>query len=178
MTPLYWSVVIPLILGFVIPTYYSNLLKTEFEGVYYYDEVHTSLLNRYIHMFFMMFTSYGFLLSVPSFFSFRAYDANYVQLSIYLYYVFHYATFDASTALLVAFHYLPVLYLAMVTYNLFSNANNVFKFGLCVSTVALLIQELFGHYIGGDKPSRVEGVVNAIFYAVYSSSYTLKTIVC
>ena len=39
--------------------------------------------------------------------------------------------------------------------------------GLSISVSALLFQEVFGHYLGGDIPSRWEAIPNAILYAKY-----------
>ena len=33
----------------------------------------------------------------------------------------------------------------------------------------MYLQEVFGHYIGGDAPSRVEAIPNAILYAPFYS---------
>lgn len=41
--------------------------------------------------------------------------------------------------------------------------------GLITSTISLTVQELLGHYVGGDDPSRFEGILNAILYAPLSS---------
>ena len=41
--------------------------------------------------------------------------------------------------------------------------------GLLISFIALICQEFYGHYLGGDDPSRPEGVLNAIMYAKFYS---------
>ena len=46
----------------------------------------------------------------------------------------------------------------------------LFKKGLLYSTLGLTFQEGFGHWLGGDIPSRPEAVLNAIVYAMYFSS--------
>ena len=52
------------------------------------------------------------------------------------------------------------------------NSPNIYLLGkgLMISTTALTIQEVFGHYLGGDIPSRVEAIPNAILYAIYFST--------
>ena len=45
--------------------------------------------------------------------------------------------------------------------------------GLVISYYALFIQEIIGHYLGGDEPSRIEGVINAVLYAPYFGSKEL-----
>ena len=49
----------------------------------------------------------------------------------------------------------------------------LFKTGLIISSSALIFQELFGHWVGGDIPSRVEAIPNAILYAKYFSLHHL-----
>ena len=51
-----------------------------------------------------------------------------------------------------------------------------FKFalkGVGISTMSLLIQEFIGHYIGGDNPSRLEAVPNAVMYSVFFANREL-----
>ena len=48
---------------------------------------------------------------------------------------------------------------------------NMFWHGFLVSFIALGCQEFFGHYLGGDDPSRPEAVPNAIVYATLFSTW-------
>ena len=50
---------------------------------------------------------------------------------------------------------------------------SILKTGLIVSSSALIFQELIGHWVGGDIPSRVEAIPNAILYAKYFSLHHL-----
>ena len=47
----------------------------------------------------------------------------------------------------------------------------LFLHGFVTSFLSLLFQEIVGHYMGGDIPSRPEGVLNAILYSVIYSTY-------
>ena len=47
------------------------------------------------------------------------------------------------------------------------------KTGLMISSSALIFQELIGHWVGGDIPSRVEAIPNAILYAKFFSLHHL-----
>ena len=42
-------------------------------------------------------------------------------------------------------------------------------YGFSISFIALVFQEIAGHYYGGDDPSRLEAIPNAIIYAMYFS---------
>ena len=56
--------------------------------------------------------------------------------------------------------------------NLFANYRSTFPLlirGLFYSTLGLTFQEIFGHWLGGDIPSRVEAIPNAILYAKFFS---------
>ena len=44
---------------------------------------------------------------------------------------------------------------------------NLFKHGFICSSISLICQEIFGHYMGGDDPSRFEAIPNAVMYATY-----------
>jgi hypothetical protein len=69
------------------------------------------------------------------------------------------------------FYYLPLKY-AINEYKIHDPSSLrwwLFKKGFITSFLALGFQEGIGHYIGGDIPSRPEGVLNAIVYAMYFS---------
>lgn len=56
--------------------------------------------------------------------------------------------------------------------NICKSSPNIYLFGkgFFIATTALAIQEVFGHHLGGDIPSRVEAIPNAILYAIYFST--------
>jgi hypothetical protein len=68
--------------------------------------------------------------------------------------------------------YYPVFIVSNELYN-----RNIYKYGrrycmlvgLVIACSALFMQEIIGHYIGGDQASRLEGIPNAILYAPYYS---------
>ena len=71
--------------------------------------------------------------------------------------------------LLVAFYYMFPLYFA-IRHSEYNYDNTfLFRKGLKIMTIALIFQEIFGHYLGGDPPSRMEAIPNAILYAMYYS---------
>ena len=45
--------------------------------------------------------------------------------------------------------------------------------GVGIATTSLLIQEFIGHYLGGDNPSRLEAVPNAVMYSVFFANREL-----
>ena len=70
--------------------------------------------------------------------------------------------------------YFPTVLLAIDNY--VGGVNDILL-GLGISTTALVFQEVVGHKLSGDPPSRPEAVFNAILYAMYFSANSLKNIV-
>ena len=130
------------------------------DGVAYYGEVHTSALNRFIHTLGMPFTAYGALVFVPRVLAMR--NPARLPLAAFAFYVAHYLPMSLWVTLGVAGLYLFPLVLAVYC------ERGVWH-GLAVCSAALLFQEVFGHWVGGDAPSRLEGIPNAIVYAPYFS---------
>jgi hypothetical protein len=76
----------------------------------------------------------------------------------------HFIRINLQVGLVFALFYYIVL--RCVKYYYRNNLKNIL-IGLGISIVALVIQETLGHQYGGDEPSRLEGVPNAIMYANY-----------
>lgn len=152
-------------------------MKNGIEGIEHYGEIHTTLQNCLVHLIFMPFTIYGIITWFPIFVGLNKYQSIYFRRYIFILYIFHYLSIDIYTALQVFLLYLPFIYIANLHCILTEKDINSFIRGLCVSFVALNIQELFGHYLGGDKPSRVGSIPNAILYAPYNSIHGIKDIV-
>ena len=126
----------------------------------------------------MPFTIYGMLLWIPntllylrghqySYFDKRLLGLN-IQRYLYIAYMTHYLFINFRIGLLVLFVYAFPLYYARKRY-IDSIYSNHILYGLSISTISLTIQEIFGHYYGGDGPSRPEATFNAILYATYFS---------
>ena len=145
---------------------------TGIEGVRYYAEVHQSYWNSVIHTIGMPFTYMGFNISVPALLNLSSEKARVLQMCFYLAYMSHYATISVPVAAVTSIIYYYVvkashwLYVRQITMN---DRFWVMLQGLSISVLALICQEYFGHYIGGDDPSRTEGVFNAILYAKFYS---------
>ena len=80
---------------------------------------------------------------------------------------------DLLTGVIVAICYFPSQELAMEH---MMNSKNILKtslYGFSVATLALTIQEVFGHWLCGDPPSRIEAIPNAIWHAGYYSIWHL-----
>lgn len=165
-----------LIGGLLIPSilnYYGVLVGQK--GVDYYGEVHTTFHNSMVHTIFMPITIYGMLLWIPSVLTYICnvphnklmVTHKVIQLSFYFAYMTHYITINIGVGILLMMIYSVPLYFAQRLY--ITNSSNYFLYGLTISTISLIIQEVFGHYYGGDKPSRPEAIFNAILYAVYFS---------
>lgn len=158
-----------IICGILIP----NLLKLcgikiGQEGVDYYAEVHTTKLNSYIHTFFMPFTIYGMFLWIPQFLNLGFYNSIRFNICLYISYMTHYMIINPLIGVILCIFYFIPLLLSYVTY-MRINIHKLLYIGLSVSTIALVIQEVFGHWYAGDPPSRFEAIFNAILYAPYYS---------
>ena len=134
------------------------------EGVNYYGEIHQSSLNKVIHGLCMPITTYGLILSVPVLLTLNNLEANIFRVWIYYFYLGLYYRINSFYATLFGIIYIYPVYLANKNYQY--NLKTLLK-GLSISFCSLFIQEYIGHYLGGDDPSRPEGVLNAILYASY-----------
>lgn len=141
--------------------HYTPLL-TGRPGVDYYAEAHRSPWNATIHAVGMPFTAYGGLIVAGHLLrsSVGSGSAPVAQQRVFLAYMAHYAAIDPLVAFCVFAIYGPVLMLARRDWQ-------HLVWGICVMATALFLQEALGHYIGGDMPSRGEGVLNAVVYAVF-----------
>ena len=140
------------------------------KAVNYYGEIHTSQLNKIIHGLFMPLTMYGFLLSIPVILDLDKLYAYILRVWVFYFYLGLYYQIDTFYTILFAIIYYYPFKFANIDYkkNVYTLMN-----GLCISFYSLIIQEYVGHYFGGDKFSRLEGVLNAIFYAPYFGSREL-----
>ena len=138
------------------------------EGVDYYAEVHESRLNSYIHTVFMPLTIYGMYLWIPRVFNLSLYDSINFDICIYAAYMTHYIFINPVVGMFTCILYFIPLVFAYVTH-MRINMSKIFYIGISVSTIALVIQEVFGHWISGDPFSRFEAIFNAMLYAPYYS---------
>ena len=139
------------------------------EGVEYYAEVHTTRWNAYIHTIGMPFTIYGMLLWIPALLCKSSYDANRLQRSLYIMYMCHYLIINVYITLGIMLMYITPLILSIEKVYGNYDRKYLFTYGFSISFIALVFQEIAGHYYGGDEPSRLEAIPNAIIYAIYFS---------
>lgn len=138
-------------------------VATGMDGVDYYGEVHNAALNRWVHTLLMPVAAYGALLWMgdllaPPFTPRR----GYVQVGAYFFYLAHYVTISVKVAAAVALVYAVPLALAV-------SSPHGFLRGLTFFVAALLMQEIGGHWLSGDPPSRPDAAFNAALYAPYFS---------
>ena len=165
----YLPYVLPIFLGIVSHPILKQIgMSVGIPGVNYYAEVHTSSLNSYIHSIFMPFTIFGILLWFPCLFSTSIIKQNHIRVGLYLGYITHYLLIDMYVAFLVMLWYIPSLFYSIYYTNIWTHKMRK-KRGFIIATVALIIQEYFGHFLGGDDPSRIVAIPNAILYACYYS---------
>lgn len=131
-------------------------------AVEYYAEVHQTMWNKAIHTLMMPWTVYGVMSWFPCALGRKWRSAGYFtdQLWIYIFFVAHYFVMSPVVAIIVAAIYGP-----MIVYS----GECPPKIGAVIMVAALLFQEIVGHMWGGDPPSRLVGVPNAILVSVFFS---------
>lgn len=169
----------PVYMGLIVPSILSLFgVYIGQRGVNYYGEVHSTFHNAMVHTICMPFTIYGMLLWIPNTLLYltghntMTYQNRLIgrdiQRYLYIMYMTHYLTISFKIGISLIILYSIPLYYANTKYIENINSNHI-VYGLSVSTFFLTVQEVFGHYYGGDDPSRPEAIFNAILYATYFS---------
>ena len=149
------------------------------QGVEYYREAHLMPWNAWTHSLVMPISTYGVLITIPSIFNLTPENAKLLINVLYCLWMGHYLRVNVLGAFLYFFMYFYTVYRATNVYKhdyLFhSKPNYIINWygcakGICIATAGLTFQEIVGHQVGGDIPSRPEAVPNAILYAMYFSS--------
>ncbi len=157
-------------LGFLTQPIFNILgIYTGVKAIDYYGEVHQSKWNSLIHTLGMPFTYYGLLIFVPGILCLNKKNTRLLQLFFYPYFISYYLTLDIFVGCVVALCYLPSQIAAMNYHRYSFNRIVTTMYGFMVAFIALSIQEIFGHWLGGDPPSRIEAIPNAIWHAGFYS---------
>lgn len=143
-------------------------IYTGMRGVKYYSEAHKRVLNKVIHCLCMPLTFYGMSHWVPGILQYIVkkiypkydFDHKKFNLAVIGFYVGHYLRIKPSSALIFFLLY------GNITIDTIDKKRSVVN-GLTISTCSLIVQEILGHWLSGDIPSRAEGVVNSILYAPF-----------
>jgi len=143
------------------------------DGLDYYAEVHLSSWNSCVHTIGMPFTFYGISCWVPPLFNLSNKNMNKMQLYLWYLIFMHYISINFFSGLFCTLFYVYPMILAYGMVKTSSSKWLLFKHGMIYSVLALVVQEYFGHYLGGDDLSRIEAIPNAIAYSVYYSTYHL-----
>ena len=190
--------VLSTLLGIISHNYIRNYMLTGIDGVNYYGEAHLTRWNAWMHTLGMPFTIFGMVLWIPALFRLNPYFASRLMMGMYFFYGGHYLRINIfMTAIYFLLYYYPLMeginyYSTSYTNNIVAlkkksddiesltlvkkrneTFNSLLIRGLGISTIALLFQEIAGHYYGGDIPSRWEAIPNAILYAKYFSVHHL-----
>ena len=170
MNTLFMSVILGSFLGFMTQPIFNLLgVYTGEKAIKYYGEVHQSKWNSLVHTAGMPFTYYGLLIFVPGLFGLNRKKTLFFQLFFYNYFISYYATLNLTVAAIVGALYFPSQAYAMNYYKYSFNRIVTTLYGFMVAFSALTIQEVFGHWLGGDPPSRIEAIPNAIWHAGFYS---------
>lgn len=163
-----------------IGLFFSNILNvcgilTGQAGINYYAEAHLTNWNSWMHTVGMPFTFYGISCWVPALCSMlhilSKQNQTNMQLASWYVYVLHYMSIDLKRGLFCIAFYLYPSYRAYTKTKSTKSNFRLFLHGFMISFISLAFQEIVGHYMGGDIPSRPEGVLNAILYAILYSTY-------
>ena len=157
-------------------------------AVEYYSQIHSSTVNSAIHTLGMPFVAYGSLLMVPVVKRDSASNYAFAQKAVYITIMSHYVSVDAKVGSIAMIYYAAPTYLAIqktrqvCSKHAVSNDGTprsvaLYDFerlmlgckGALILVTALLCQEFFGHYLCGDEASRLEGIANAVLYAMFFS---------
>ena len=154
---------------------FSNLgkmigMSVDMEGVEYYREAHLSGWNSAVHIVCMPFTTYGILLAFPNILRLDKLSGQIFIWALFMTYSVHYLTVDPVIGLFFIIIYMSPISCAYKDYRY--SKYNFFK-GFMIAFTSLAIQEYIGHYLGGDIPSRVEAIPNAIVYANFYATYAI-----
>ncbi len=154
---------------------FSNLgkmigMSVDMEGVEYYREAHLSGWNSTVHIVCMPFTTYGILLAFPNLLKLNRLSAQIFIWALFVTYSVHYLTVEPIIGLFFIIIYISPISCAYKDYRY--SKYNFFK-GFMIAFTSLLIQEYIGHYLGGDIPSRIEAIPNAIVYANFYATYAI-----
>ena len=141
------------LMGFLTQPIFNLLgIYTGQQAITYYGEVHQSKWNSLVHTIGMPFTYYGLLLCVPPLFGTNKMDTLLLQLFLYSYFISYYMSMNFDIGFIVAVCYLPSQIYAMEFYQRSLSRPVTIIYGFMVAGTALTIQEVFGHWLGGDKP--------------------------
>ena len=144
------------------------------KAVDYYAEVHTRRQNVVVHIIGMPFTISGMTLWIPALLQMMFGVNPYLsQYCLFCYYLGLYSFISLDVCVYYSFMYYPTVIFGA---RFFTGGWFDVLLGLAISTAALVFQEIVGHQMSGDPPSRPEAVLNAILYAKYFSAKSLKNI--
>ena len=168
------KLVLPFIFGYfcVTPLLDAIGMESGIEGIEYYAEVHQSKWNCWVHSFGMLFTVYGISCWVPALFQLSPENRVWMQYYVWVALFSHYMSINFLQGFFCLIWYAIPMICANEKVSSSDMGNwNMFWHGFLVSFISLACQEFFGHYLGGDDPSRPEAVPNAIAYATLFSTW-------
>lgn len=150
-------------------------MRYGWDGIDYYAEVHMSMWNSYVHTVFMLCTMEGMFIWIPALFDLNDLQALFLRINVGIFYFGLYFSISPVIAILTAVYYYLPFYDSEIYYCLLKTRGERLRHGLLIATTSLIIQEVFGHYLFGDSPSRLEAIPNAILYApFYSVSHMIS----
>ena len=170
----YYNLLMTIFCGLMVTPIMNGIgMLNGLEGIDYYAEVHQTKWNSVVHTIGMPFTFYGISCWFPALFRLTNRNKNRMQLFCWSLFAIHYMSIDFFRGIFCILFYIYPSFLAYNRTKYTITDKNLFIHGFLVATTSLIFQEYVGHYLGGDDPSRLEGVPNAVAYATYYSTYHL-----
>ena len=151
------------------------------KGIEYYSQVHMKKLNSYIHTLGMPIFIYGMLKIIPLLLVDTREKAAGCQNMLFTAYMTHYFIVDPRVGAVTSCVYGVSLAMAREKVAEFYAEHSEpvalekrlvsvpFTSSVLLASSVMILQELVGHFISGDPPSRIEGIPNAILYAIFYS---------
>lgn len=165
-------IIMSFIFGYISYNFLQHFMLIGQKGLFYYAEAHLSFWNCLVHTIFMPVSMTGLLLLIPTIFRLKPEKANILMHSLLSFYIGHYIHLNIAVVFIFLCKYLLIIDNAKKMYREYYRKYNlwyIFRKGIIISIIGLGFQELFGHYMFNDIPSRIEGIPNAILYALYFS---------
>ena len=167
-----FTIIISYLLGYRSYDLLSDYMLVGRKAVEYYSEAHLTKWNAMIHTALMPASMYGMLLWIPAIFNLSPKNAKLLIFFIYYFYFGHYTKVNKLGAILYFILFYSSIRFSIKKWTSRKKPSNLKMLtnGLMISGIGLSLQEILGHWWGGDIASRPEGVPNSILYAMYFCS--------
>ena len=159
-----FAIITSYLLGYISYDVLSDYMLVGKKAIKYYAEAHLTKWNAMTHTLLMPASMYGMLLWIPALFNLSPKNAKLLIYGIYYFYLGHYTKVSKLGAMIYFILFYSSVRFSIKKWTSRKKPSNLKMLtnGLMISGVGLGLQEVIGHWWGGDIASRPEGVPNAI----------------